>query len=114
MPAKDYYPTLEPNNFYHIYNRGVNGTQLFYKKDNYYYFLEKYAQYLSAYLDTYAYCLLGNHFHLLVKVKDIELKKPSGLQDLICSFLKDDLPFGKRRMKPWNKNSVRQFLLFDG
>jgi len=30
--------------------------------------LRKYDEYLSSYLTTYAFCLLGNHFHLLVKL----------------------------------------------
>lgn len=31
--------------------------------------MQKYAQYISPYFDTYAYCLLKNHFHLLVQAK---------------------------------------------
>ena len=27
---------------------------------------------MSDYLNTYAFCLLGNHFHLLVKLNDVE------------------------------------------
>ena len=60
---------LEENQFYHIYNRGNDGIDLFYQNRNYVYFLKKYDLYLSDYLDTYAYCLLPNHFHLLVKIK---------------------------------------------
>jgi DNA mismatch repair ATPase MutS len=41
---------------------------LFYNADNYIHFLRKYDIYLSDYLTTYAYCLLGNHFHFLVKL----------------------------------------------
>lgn len=62
--------TLEGGKFYHIYNRGINGEDLFKEERNYDYFLEKYAQYVSPVVDTYAYCLLKNHFHLLVKIKD--------------------------------------------
>ncbi len=61
---------LEANLFYHIYNRGINGENLFKEERNYPYFLAKYAQYLSPVVETYAYCLLKNHFHLLVEVKD--------------------------------------------
>jgi len=61
---------LHENCFYHIYNRGNNGDNIFYKHENYNYFLRKYDQYLSDYLETYAYSLLPNHFHLLVRVKD--------------------------------------------
>jgi len=45
---------------------------MFYGKRNYEYFLKKYDDYLSPVLDTYAYNLLGNHFHMLVRVKDTQ------------------------------------------
>ena len=64
-----YYPELESEKFYHIYNRGINGTRLFYQERNYRYFLEKYAYHCADVMDTFAYCLLGNHFHLLVRIK---------------------------------------------
>ncbi len=63
-------PPLAENTFYHIYNRGNNGENLFYRPENYGYFLQKLDYYLSDYLGLYAYCLLPNHFHLLVKVVD--------------------------------------------
>jgi REP element-mobilizing transposase RayT len=75
----DYYQPLHSKNYYHIYNRGNNGDNLFYKGENYNYFLRKYDYYLSDYLNTFAYCLLPNHFHLLVNVKDFEGQK-IGLQ----------------------------------
>ena len=31
----------------------------------------KYDEYLSGYLDPYSYCLLPNHFHLFVRVKEV-------------------------------------------
>ncbi|MBL7828713.1 MAG: hypothetical protein JNJ57_18910 [Saprospiraceae bacterium] len=55
--------------YYHIYNRGINGEDLFKEERNYPYFLKKYAQYIQPVADTYAYCLLKNHFHLLVRTK---------------------------------------------
>lgn len=58
--------------FYHIYNRGNNGENLFYQNRNYEYFLKKYDFYLSSSLDTYAFCLMPNHFHLLVKVREAD------------------------------------------
>ena len=61
---------LENGCYYHIYNRGIDSTDLFKQEKNYGYFLAKYALYLGDYVDTYAYCLLKNHFHLLVRVKE--------------------------------------------
>ena len=63
---------LHEGKFYHIYNRGNNRETLFYTEANYKYFLKKYDKYLSEYIDTYAYCLLPNHFHLLISVKELK------------------------------------------
>lgn len=60
---------LEPSKFYHIYNRGINGEAIFKKEENYYFFLRKYDHYISPIADTYAYCLMGNHFHFLIRTK---------------------------------------------
>lgn len=75
---KQHFP-LETGKYYHIYNRGINGCNLFYEEKNYTYFLEKYAHYMSGVLDTFAYCLMPNHFHLLVRVKDSSsVQNPTG------------------------------------
>jgi REP element-mobilizing transposase RayT len=57
-------------NFYHVYNRGINGCDIFRENDNYSYFLKLYDQFLSPIGDTYAWVLMPNHFHLLVRVKE--------------------------------------------
>jgi len=56
--------------FYHIYNRGINGCNLFEGKDNYEYFLNLYDKHVSPAVDTFAWVLMKNHFHLLVRVKE--------------------------------------------
>lgn len=61
---------LEPGCIYHIYNRGINGENLFVEERNYSYFLSLYAKYIPDVADTFAYCLLKNHFHLLVRIKE--------------------------------------------
>ncbi len=60
---------LQPDTYYHIYNRGINGTRIFTKKENPAYFLEKYIKYITPVADTFAYVLMGNHFHFLIKTK---------------------------------------------
>jgi predicted helicase len=64
--------TLSPNNFYHIYNHANGNENLFRSGDNYSFFLKKYAVHISPIADTFAYCLLPNHFHILVQIKDKE------------------------------------------
>lgn len=60
---------LIPGNYYHIYNRGNNGIDVFYDSDSYYYFLNLYSKYINPVAETFAWCLLKNHFHLLVYLK---------------------------------------------
>lgn len=59
---------VEPDGYYHIYNRGNNGGHIFFEEDNYNYFLSLVKKYLSPISDIYAYCLLKNHFHILLKI----------------------------------------------
>ena len=54
-----------PENFYHVYNRCFNKALLYYQPSNYTYFLKKVAG-LTKYCDILAYCLMPNHFHLLL------------------------------------------------
>ena len=62
--------SLQSGNTYHIFNRGNNGEDIFKEKRNYYYFLQKYQEYCMPVFETYAYALLKNHFHLMVRVKE--------------------------------------------
>ncbi len=63
---------LQANSYYHIYNRGINGENIFKEERNYTYFLQKYSQFVSPVAETYAYCLMKNHFHLLVRTRSEE------------------------------------------
>ncbi|MCQ9637463.1 transposase [Chryseobacterium sp. WG23] len=69
---------IEADCFYHIYNRGINGENIFKSDRNYSFFLNKVVEFLIPTCDVYAYCLMPNHFHLLVKIKsDLELSRTS-------------------------------------
>ena len=61
---------LEPGKFYHIYNRGNNGENIFIAERNYGYFLNLYAKHIEPVAETFAYCLLRNHFHTCVRIRD--------------------------------------------
>ena len=65
-------PALEYDAYYHIYNRGNNSENLFREDRNYRHFLQLHAKYVGPIADTYAYCLLRNHFHVLVRIKTLE------------------------------------------
>jgi len=63
---------MQPGNFYHIYNRGNNKQDIFFEERNYQYFLKLFDKYLSHFVVVYAYCLIPNHFHFLVRIKEID------------------------------------------
>lgn len=63
-------PNFEPEQIYHIYNRANGSENLFRNRENYRYFLRKYQEKTSGVADIIAYCLMPNHFHLLVKIKE--------------------------------------------
>jgi len=73
---------LECGKYYHIYNRGINRANIFFEDRNYPYFLKLYAAHIEPIADTYAYCLLYNHFHFLVRIKQVMELDLTGLQDL--------------------------------
>lgn len=60
---------IQPDRFYHIYNRGINSTNIFNNDENKRYFLTKVNKYLPGVCDILAYCFMSNHYHFVVKVK---------------------------------------------
>ena len=92
MPAKNSLKEYRENTFYHIYNRGVAKGDIFKNKSDY----KKFLSYLKLYLslptdlqgvslkvspsrqlknhaesiDLHSYCLMPNHFHLLIFQKE--------------------------------------------
>jgi len=68
--TEHYFTRFEEGLFYHVYNRSVDRKPMFFNDGNYEYFLKRYNHYLSPVIDTYAYCLMGNHFHLMMRVRD--------------------------------------------
>jgi putative transposase len=61
---------LEPGKFYHIYNRGNNGENIFIAERNYGYFLNLYFRHIEPVAETCAYGLLRNHFHACVRIRE--------------------------------------------
>lgn len=65
--------SLIPNTCYHIFNHANGFENIFTKDENYRFFLDKYKQYITPIAETYAYCLLPNHFHLVVRIRRKEV-----------------------------------------
>ena len=64
---------FESGHLYHIYNQGNNRQKIFFERDNYLFFLKKIKTHISPYADILAWCLMPNHFHLMLRVNDVRL-----------------------------------------
>ena len=66
---------LEEGEFYHIYNRGNNKQPIFFNDDNYVYFIKNIREQLLPVADIVAYCLMPNHFHILIRANEQSVKE---------------------------------------
>lgn len=83
MPAKNSVKFYIENGYYHIYNRGVEKRHIFLDTQDYQVFVHYLQKYLDPLLgsdpkslskevDLLAFCLMPNHFHLLVKQSSLD------------------------------------------
>ncbi len=105
---------LEFDCTYHIFNRANGNERLFLEEENYRFFLERTKLYLSPVSEILAYCLMPNHFHFLLRFKnvskinqtDLKVKK---LQDIPSRQLSKLL---NSYAKSFNKKYNRKGSLF--
>jgi hypothetical protein len=116
IPMKPLLIPLEKGKFYHVFNRGNNGDNLFYNIGNYEFFLRRLDFYLSNYIDLFSYCLLPNHFHLLIRVKGsdaLHLKDAKHLSNKYDPVSLAFLKFFTSYSKAINKQQKRHGSLFE-
>ncbi len=66
---------FESGGMYHVYNQGNNRQTVFFNRNNYLYFLRKLRIQILPFADILAWCLMPNHFHLMIYVKQNEIPK---------------------------------------
>jgi putative transposase len=59
---------------YHVYNRGNNSQTVFFARENYLFFLDKIRNSILPHADILAWCLMPNHFHLMISVSCVEVE----------------------------------------
>jgi len=64
--------TLSFGETYHIYNKTVGNELMFKTENDYQYFLNKLTRFILPISNIYAYCLIPNHFHLLLGIKEMD------------------------------------------
>jgi REP element-mobilizing transposase RayT len=63
------------NEIYHVYNRGNNSQPIFFTDANYNHFLDKIRKELKPICEPMAYCLMPNHFHLLLRATEFSCRE---------------------------------------
>lgn len=63
---------------YHIFNQGNNRRKIFFSRENYLYFTGKIRKYILPYGDILSWCLMPNHFHLMVLINHIQQSVNTG------------------------------------
>ena len=63
-------PIIEHSNYYHIFNRGNNHENIFIEDEDYMIFLDRMDIFINPIAEIYAWALLRNHFHILVRIKE--------------------------------------------
>ena len=77
-----------PNTYYHIYTQGNQKQKIFFDDSDYTRFVQKMGQYATQYKAlVLAYCLMTNHFHLLVK-QETKIPLSKFIQALLVSHVR--------------------------
>ena len=79
---------IQQSNFYHIYNRGINGTLIFTKEENKRYFLSLFHKYLEDKVAVHAFCLMDNHYHFVVEIIAEEKQTIQGFSNFFNAYAK--------------------------
>jgi putative transposase len=66
---------FETGELYHVYNQGNNREKIFFSRANYLLFLNKIKEHVLPHADILAWCLMPNHFHLMMYVHTLEIPK---------------------------------------
>lgn len=105
---------------YHIWTHANGSENLFRCDENYIYFLEKYTHHVQSVADTFAYCLMPNHLHLMVRMKGeeeiseaFEDKDLTGFQNLSGLISKQFSNLFNAYSKAYNKLYDRRGSLFE-
>jgi len=69
---QNYQTPLDSGQIYHVWTHANGNENLFREERNYSFFLGKYIKHISPIADTFAYCLMPNHLHLMVRIKSEE------------------------------------------
>jgi putative transposase len=97
---------LEAGKIYHVYNRGNNKQLIFFGEENYVFFLRQLDKYLGGKADILSYCLMPNHFHLLIRIRVIAGYDSEVSKGVIKSFRDFLISYSKAINKKYNRTGA--------
>jgi REP element-mobilizing transposase RayT len=108
---------MHPEKLYHIYNHANGMENLFREVENYHYFLRQWQKHIHPIADALAYCLMPNHFHFFIKVKnqsklELTFGKFETFQKLEYHLSKQFSNFFSSYTQAYNKKYQRKGSLF--
>ena len=106
----NYFETIEPGNYYHIYNKAIGNDLLFKREDDYIYFFKKLKRYIFPVAEILSFCLIPNHFHLMTKMKEVEESEFESQIEIIKKAFSN---FFNSYSKSFNKIHIRKGKLFN-
>lgn len=71
--------SVQPSQIYHVCSRGNNRESIFVSGHDRERFLELYARHVTPWAETFAYCLLHNHFHLLLRFAELDARSEAAI-----------------------------------
>lgn len=108
---------LIPEATYHVYNRANGSEKMFLSDENYHFFLRKYKQHIQPIAETFCYCLMPNHFHFMIRVREENelmraFPKFETLERLDLALSKQFSNFFSSYTQAFNKQQNRRGSLF--
>lgn len=95
---------FDEDTYHHLYNRGANRLKIFFDKLDYQFFKKRMLKYKIKYdVEILSYCLMPNHFHILVRQTSNNNPLNKFISDFINSYTKSI-----------NKKYGRSGVLFEG
>lgn len=79
---------LQQNGIYHLFGRGVGKEKVFKEEKDYLHFLEVVSIKLLPLSEIYAYCLIPNHYHFMLKVVDEPILFSRAIGEMGVSYAK--------------------------
>ncbi len=103
MPGKNIEKLYVEDSFYHVYNRGLNKMDIFKEDEDYRVFFNLLKRVLGEKeqmnkqgrvypnfhndLELLSYCLMSNHFHLLIRTKNKPKLLPEFMKSVMTSYV---------------------------